>query len=161
MHFHHFKIISPWKGQSPSFEQTWILLTQRCFVPSLIEICPVILRRRFLKFANAFSPFRNYLPLEKGRALHLKNLNSLHSRMICATFGWNWSSGFGEDDFSNSSLYFHNFVTIYPWKRAEPFFETNLNSLYPKMHCYKFGWNWPSGSGEEDFLNFVNFFAFS
>ena len=26
------------------------------------------------------------------------------------------------------------------------------------MICAKFGWNWLTGSGEEDFLNFVNFF---
>ena len=34
-------------------------------------------RRRFLNFVNVFSLFRNYLPLEKGRALHLNNLNPL------------------------------------------------------------------------------------
>ena len=27
---------------------------------------------RFFKFVNVFSLFRNYLPLEKGEALHLK-----------------------------------------------------------------------------------------
>ena len=27
---------------------------------------------------------------------------------------------------------------------------TNLNSIHPRMLCAKFGWNWPSGSGEED-----------
>ena len=26
----------------------------------------------------------------------------------------------------------------------------NLNPLHPRMLCAKFGWNWPSGSGEED-----------
>ena len=29
---------------------------------------------------------------------------------------------------------------------------SNLNPLYPRMLCAKFGWNWPSGSGEKDFL---------
>ena len=33
-----------------------------------------------------------------------------------------------------------------------PFIWTNLNPLHPRMHCAKFGWNWPSGSGEEDLL---------
>ena len=33
-------------------------------------------RRIFLNFANVFSLFRNYLPLEKGRALHLNKLES-------------------------------------------------------------------------------------
>ena len=33
---------------------------------------------------------------------------------------------------------------------AWPFIWTNLNPLHPRMFCAKFGWNWPSGSGEED-----------
>ena len=34
-----FLLISPLgKGRGPSFEQTWIPFTQRCFVPSLVEI---------------------------------------------------------------------------------------------------------------------------
>ena len=33
-----------------------------------------ILRRRLLKFVNVFSPFRYYLPLEKGVDLHLNKL---------------------------------------------------------------------------------------
>ena len=50
-----------------------------------------------------------------------RNLNPLHPRMLCAKFGWNWLSGSGEDDFLISSMYFHYFVIISPWKRAEPF----------------------------------------
>ena len=46
-------------------------------------------------------------------------------------------------------MYFRYFVIISLWKRAGPFI-WNLNSLYPSMHCAKFGWNWPSGSGEDD-----------
>ena len=37
-----------------------------------------------------------------------------------------------------------------PRKRAWPFIWTNLNPLYPRMLCAVFGWNWPSGSWEED-----------
>ena len=33
-------------------------------------------RRRFFNFVNVFSLFRNYLPLEKGGALHLNKLES-------------------------------------------------------------------------------------
>ena len=43
MYFHYFVIISPWKRAGPSFEQTWIPFTQGCFVPSLVEIGPVVL----------------------------------------------------------------------------------------------------------------------
>ena len=70
--------------------------------------------------------------------------------MLCAKFGWNWLSGSGEEDFLISSMYFHYFVIISLWKGAGPFIQTNLNPFYPRMLCAKFGWNWPSGSGEED-----------
>ena len=90
------------------------------------------------------------------------NLNPIHPRMLCAKFGWNWSSDSGEEDFLISSMYFRYFVIISPWKRAGPFIWTNLNPLHPRMLFAKFGWNWLSGSGEEDlwislmyFCNFV------
>mgnify|MGYP003684358579 CR=1 FL=1 len=79
-----------------------------------------------------------------------RNLNPLHPRMLCAKFGWSWISGSGEEDFLISSIYFHYFVIISPMERAGPFIWINLNALYPRMLCAKFGWNWPSGSGEED-----------
>ena len=47
-------------------------------------------------------------------------------------------------------MYFHYFVIISPWKRAWNFICSNLNPLPPMMLCVKFGWNWLSGSGEED-----------
>ena len=43
-----------------------------------------------------------------------------------------------------------------------PFIWININSDHPRMFCVKFGRNWPSRSGEEDFLmlitNFCNSF---
>ena len=47
-----------------------------------------------------------------------------------------------------------NFMRIY-WF----FIWTNLNPLHPRMLCAKFGWNWLSGSGEEDIFNLVNGFS--
>ena len=42
---------------------------------------------------------------------------------------------------------------IIDFKRIYWFFIwRNLNPLHPRLICAKFGWNWPSGSGEEDFL---------
>ena len=40
------KIISPWKRMGHSFEQTWFPLTNWCFVPSLVEIDPVVLEKK-------------------------------------------------------------------------------------------------------------------
>ena len=36
---------------------------------------------------------------------------------------------------------------------------TKLNPIPPRMHCAKFGWNWPSGSGEVKYFNFINVFS--
>ena len=58
-------------------------------------------------------------------------------------------SGSGED-FLISAIYFRYFLIIYYLKRAWSFIWTNLNPLNSRMLCAKFGWNWPSGSGEED-----------
>ena len=41
-----------------------------------LKMAQWFLRRRFLNFVNVFSLFRNYLPLEKGGALHLNKLES-------------------------------------------------------------------------------------
>ena len=80
--------------------------------------------------------------------------------MLCAKIGWNWLSGSGKETFLISSMYFGYFIIIFPWERAGPFIWTNLNSLYPRMLCAKFGWNWPSGSGEEDFLVLSMYFRY-
>ena len=110
-------------------------------------------------FVNVFLLFRNYLPLEKSRVLHLNNqLYILDPRMICAKFGWNWPSGSGEEDFLTSSMHCSNFLIFSSWKRAKPFVWTNLNPLHPRMLCAKFGWTWPSCSGEDDFSNLLMYF---
>ena len=133
----------------------------------LVEFGPVILEKKMLcaKFGWNWSSasgedflytsmyFRYFViisPWNRAGPFIWTNLNPLHPRMLCAKFGWNWLSGSGEEDFLISSMYFHYFVIISPWKRAGPFIWTNLNPLHPRMLCVKFGWNWPSGSGEED-----------
>ena len=80
-----------------------------------------------------------------------KTLSPFHPRMLCARFSLNWSSVSGEDFelvnmFSLSSYYLldKGFNTSWPFKF------TNLNLLHPRILCAKFGWNWPSGSGEDE-----------
>ena len=41
-----------------------------------------------------------------------RNLNPLHQRMICATFGWNLLSGSGEEDFLILSMYIYNYLPL-------------------------------------------------
>ena len=66
------------KGHGPLFEQTInrISFTQECFVPSLVEIGPMVLEKKVLNFISVFPLFRNYLPLEKGAALLLNKFES-------------------------------------------------------------------------------------
>ena len=111
------------------------------------------MRRRFDHFVNVFSLFRNSRspsPSEKDGSFTWKNVNPHHARMLCAKFVWTSRSGSGEEDFLISSMYFHYFIIISPWKRAGPFIWKNLNPLHPGILCVKFGWNWPSDFGEED-----------
>ena len=140
-----------------------------------------------------------------------KILNPLHSRMLCAKFGWNWSIGSGKEDFFNFvnlnvfSLYhsiyhlplekgvdlnfnkietpsnkdvfyqiwlklakcfwrirFLNFFNVnslfrnyLPLTGPWPFISTNLNSLYSRILCAKFGWNWSSASVQDNFRYFL------
>ena len=42
----------------------------------MIEIGQLVLKKRFSKFINVFSLFRNYMLLEKGGALHLNKFES-------------------------------------------------------------------------------------
>ena len=45
----YFVINLPGEGCGPSFEQTWITTTQLCFVPSVVEIDPVVLKKKIFK----------------------------------------------------------------------------------------------------------------
>ena len=74
-----------------------------------------------------------------GGALHLKKLDSPSPKDNLCQF-----------DFQISTIYFHYLIIISPWKRVWPFIWTNLNSLYPRMICAKFDWNWSNVSEEED-----------
>ena len=52
------------KGRGSTIEKIWIHFTQGCFVPSLVEIDPVVPEKHFffINFLNVFSLFRNCLP---------------------------------------------------------------------------------------------------
>ena len=69
-----FAIINylPWKRSKLSCEQTWILLTQGWFVPSLVEMA-MFWRKRFFKIINVILKICNFVssPLGKGQALCL------------------------------------------------------------------------------------------
>ena len=88
---------------------------------SLVEIGPVVLEKKIFKFHQCIFAISklslNYLLLDKGGALLW---NKRASTSLKDAFGWNGLSCFGEEDFQ-ISMYFHYFITIFPWKRAGPF----------------------------------------
>ena len=83
----------------------------------------------FLILSMYFLYFVIISPWKRAGPFIWTNWNPLHPRMLCAKFSWNWPSGSGEEYFSNSSMYFHNFVIISSCIsiRAWPFIWTNLN----------------------------------
>ena len=68
------------------------------------------------------------------------NLNLLHSRMFNVKFDLKWLRG---------SLNVCYITIISPWKREGSLFEQTWIYSHKKA-LYQFGWNWPSGSWEED-----------
>ena len=57
------------KERGLSFEQNWIPFSKGCLVPNLWKWPSGSGEESFFKFVNVFSQLRNYLPLEKGRAV--------------------------------------------------------------------------------------------
>ena len=109
------------KGRGSSFEQTSIPIIQQCFVQSLIEIGPVVLGKKILKFRQYIFSFVIISPSKRVWTFIGTKLNSHHQRMLCAKFGRNKLGGSGEEDFSISSMYFHHFIIFSPLKRVGPF----------------------------------------
>ena len=118
IYFYYFAIISPWG-------RVWAFI---CKLPKML--CtkfgwnwPSSFKERILNIFNIILLLRFYLPFESGLALYLYKLESLHPRMLCAKFGWNWPRSSREDDFSNLLMYFRNFVIIPLGKGQKPSFE--------------------------------------
>ena len=89
-------------------------------------------KENFLISTMYFLLFRNYLPLDKGRALFWTNLNPLHPRMHCAKIVWNWLSGPGEEDFLFSTMYFSLFRNYLPLEKGGALHLKKLESPLPK-----------------------------
>ena len=94
--FHYY--FSMEKGMALHLKKTWIPFTQGWFVVCLVEFTLWFWIRIFWKLHQCIFAICNYLHLEKDVALHLINLNPLHSRMLCVKFAWNWPSDSGEDE---------------------------------------------------------------
>ena len=86
---------------------------------------------------------------------------NLHPRMLCDKIGWNWLSGFGEEIFLISLMYFRYFCNNLPLEMGWVFYLNKLESPSSKDALWQVWlkmakWFW------RRFLNFVNvFFAIS
>ena len=64
----------------------------------------MVLEKRILNFINVVLLFHNYLPLKKGRALHLNNLESPSPKNALCQVWLKLASGSGEEDENVKSL---------------------------------------------------------
>ena len=76
MYFRYFLIISPWKRAGPFIWRNLNPSPKDAFGQVWLKLAQWFWRRRFFNFVNVFSLFLNYLPLEKGGAIHLYRLES-------------------------------------------------------------------------------------
>ena len=89
--------------------------TYGCFAPILVDIGMVVHEKKIFKFCQCSSSILLLSPFGKEQGpLFEKEMNSLHPRMLCVGFGWNWPSGSGERflDFFNVLLLFHYYLPL-------------------------------------------------
>ena len=113
------------------------------------QIGSLCLEKKILKFLQSIFAISLLSSLGKGCGpIFEQSWILLHSRMICAKFGW--PIGSGKEDFQISSMYFHYFP-LFPYnlhlKKSVALYII-ICLLQTRMLYVKFGWNWPSASGE-------------
>ena len=67
MYFCNFVIISSWKGCGPSFKSNLFHFSQGCFVPSMVEIGPVVLDKKIFKFRQCIDAISKLSSFGKGQ----------------------------------------------------------------------------------------------
>ena len=133
-------LISPfWGGCNPSFHYNWTPpLPNDTLYQVWLKLAKWFFSRRFLNDVNELSLCGYYLPLEKCMALKLAK--------------WFLSSRFlnGVNEIPLCGYYLR-------LKKCMALKFHKSDYLYPRILCVMFGWNWPSGSGED----FQKFFLYS
>ena len=109
-----------------SYKSTFYLnlITHGFVVLSFVEISPVVQEKKVM----IISPLNELWPLI------WTNLNSLYPIMYFVKFGWNRSSGSGEEYFKCVTVLLL-FCLLSPCKGARPFVWTNLNTRHQQIHC--------------------------
>ena len=102
--------------------------TKGCFVPSLVEICPVVLEKKIFNFINVFSLFLHYLPLKKGGILHLIKLESPSSKEALCQVWLKLAPWFWRRRFFNFFNVFTLFLNYLPLKKGRALHLNKLES---------------------------------
>ena len=89
-------------------------------------------RRRFLNFINVFSLFHNYLPLEKGRALHLNKLESPLPKNVLCQVWLKLAQQFWRRRFLKIVNLFLLFLNYLPFGKGVAFHLNKLESPSPR-----------------------------
>ena len=147
MYFRYFDLISHWKQACPFIWTNLIPLTKECFVSSLVWIGLGILEKTIIRFSRCIFAISS-LFLGSG-ANHLNKLKSLAPKnTLCKVifkltqmFYWRRICKFCQCTFT--------IFCYLPLKKAVTLYLNHLESPLPKKACVKFGWNWHSGSHEE------------
>ena len=121
MYFRYFIIISHWKRVVPFIWKKLNPFSQGCFLPSLVEIDSVVLEKKIFKFCQCIFSIKNYLPWEKGGALHLNKLESPSPKDALCQVWLKLAQWFWRKRFLNFVNVFSLLRIISPWKKAGPF----------------------------------------
>ena len=143
------------KGQGLPFTQTWIRITQKCFVSSLVEIGPVVLDDKVLKFCQQILYYLLNIIFHWKRvgAFVWTNFNPLYPGMLCAIcFVEIGSKVLVKKIFKYCQCIFA--ILLLSTLDKEDFSLNKVESPSFTQGCFvpiKFGWNWLKGSSKENF----------
>ena len=125
-------------------------LTLPCFVPSLVEVCPVVLWEKILWIlVTYFCQYAIILPLEKDVVFHLDKLELLHTRVLALIVP---SSGeFGQAVLKKKTFKCRWIILLLsPLEKDVALHLNNSNLRHLRMFWAKFDWNWPRCFVEEE-----------
>ena len=110
------------------FEHSWMSFTQGCFVPSLVEIVPVGLKKKIFKFCQCIFAISllSHLWKRPGSFIWIPFTKGCFvTRLVKIDFVV----------LDKKNFFKFRQCIISPWKRAGPFVWTNFNPLYPRIFC--------------------------
>ena len=123
-----------------------MVLICKFFISSLVKIGPMGLEQKIFKFRQYIFAILLSAPLGKGWGPTSIPFNQWCFVPCLVEIG----SVVLVKKIFKFRQYIFAISLLSPVRKAGPLVWTNLNSLYPRMLCAKYCWNWPSGSGEEE-----------